>query len=83
MDLNEILSAAAGTPGRFKDWLAPDDCIACPRKMSQLANDRCLEYQATEGCHCPSAATRSVRAALEADGTLASRPSPGRRRARR
>jgi hypothetical protein len=80
VDLKEIVSGSAGTPGRFKDWLAPDDCIACPRKMSQIANDRCLEYQAMDGCRCPNAATRSVRATLEADGTLATRPSPGRRR---
>jgi len=52
-------------PERVRSW-APASCILCPRKRSVIANDRCLEYQALEGCACPGAATRSVRAEVEA-----------------
>lgn len=49
---------------RTKDW-PPEHCIACPRKGGQIANDRCLEYQAADHCVCPDAATTSVRAELD------------------
>lgn len=51
---------------RTKSW-APVDCIECPRKAGQIANDRCLEYQERDGCRCSNAATRSVRSQLEVD----------------
>lgn len=49
---------------RGKPW-SPDHCIRCPRKQAQIANDRCLEYQVSDGCSCPARATESVRLGLE------------------
>ncbi len=52
--------------GRIKDW-EPTNCITCPRKQGQIANDRCLQYQLKDRCWCPSAALRSIRAGLAAE----------------
>ena len=52
--------------GRLKDW-APEHCIECPRKGGQIANDRCLEYQAADHCLCASAAIKSMRLELAAE----------------
>ena len=43
-----------------RDAQAPDRCVACPRKLGLIANDRCLEYQEADHCVCPNAAIRSV-----------------------
>lgn len=59
------LTQSTVQPERRRGW-APANCILCPRKRSVIANDRCLELQAIEGCHCASAATRSVRTEVEA-----------------
>ena len=58
--------------GRAKDW-EPTNCITCPRKQGQIANDRCLQYQIKDRCWCPSAALRSIRAGLAAEGDSGAR----------
>ncbi len=67
MSARRVASLAETTPspGRLKAW-APVHCILCPRKRGLIANDRCLELQATDRCWCPAAATESVRAKLPA-----------------
>lgn len=53
-------------PDARKDWEALN-CVLCPRKGGLIANDRCLELQEADRCSCPSAATTSVRAQVEAE----------------
>ncbi len=50
---------SSGHLEREKLW-PPEGSIDCPRKRSQIANDRCLEYQAADGCRCPNAAGERV-----------------------